>query len=76
MAGMLQNITYMLAFYLVIKGIQILQIGLASSRENRTGLIVIGVVTLVFCAMGAWGFVTMQDEQAQAVRQLRPIVRE
>lgn len=34
MAGMLQIITYLLAFYLVMKGVEILQIGLASSREN------------------------------------------
>ena len=29
MAGMLQIITYLLAFYLVMKGVEILQIGLA-----------------------------------------------
>jgi hypothetical protein len=32
MAGMLQILTYLLAFYLIIKGIEVLQIGLASSR--------------------------------------------
>ena len=39
MAGMLQIITYLLAFYLVMKGVEILQIGLASSRENTGPLI-------------------------------------
>jgi len=34
MAGMLQIITYLLCFYLVIKGIEILQIGISSSRPS------------------------------------------
>ena len=43
MAGMLQIITYLLAFYLIVKGVEILQIALASNREHRAGLIAIGV---------------------------------
>lgn len=42
MAGMLQIMTYMMAFYLVLKGVEILQIGLASNRSSRKGLIVLG----------------------------------
>jgi uncharacterized membrane protein HdeD (DUF308 family) len=67
MAGMLQILTYLLAFYLVIKGIEILQIGLASNREKRAGIIVLGVVTLVACIFAASSFVTMQDRQAQSL---------
>ena len=33
MAGMLQILTYLLAFYLVIKGVEVLQIGLAPARS-------------------------------------------
>lgn len=65
MAGMLQIITYLLAFYLVIKGVEILQIGLASNRESRWVVIVIGVLALVVCILGAAYFVDMQDKQAQ-----------
>jgi hypothetical protein len=67
MAGMLQIITYLLAFYLVVKGIEVLQIGLASGRENRTPLIIIGGLCLLACIIAAAGFVTMQDEQASSV---------
>jgi hypothetical protein len=69
MAGMLQILTYVLAFYLVIKGLEVLQIGLASNRERRGGLIVLGILTLVACVIAAVGFVTMQDLQAQSMSQ-------
>jgi hypothetical protein len=67
MAGMLQIITYLLAFYLVVKGVEVLQIGLASSRTQRVPLIVIGALTLVVCIGAAYLFVTMQDEQARSL---------
>ena len=44
MAGMLQIITYLLSFYLIIKGIEVLQIGLASNNENKTGIIIFGSI--------------------------------
>ncbi|PZT99867.1 MAG: hypothetical protein DI624_04125 [Brevundimonas sp.] len=65
MAGMLQIMTYMMAFYLVLKGVEILQIGLASNRSSRKGLIVLGALTLFACVFAAIGFVGMQDNQAQ-----------
>ncbi len=67
MAGMLQIIMYLLAFYLVVKGIEILQIGLASNREKRTGLIILGIFTFVACLVAGVGFVNMQDKQAQSL---------
>lgn len=67
MAGMLQIMTYMMAFYLVLKGVEILQIGMASSRPSRKGLITLGVLTLVACVLAAITFVGMQDEQAQSL---------
>ena len=67
MAGMLQIITYLLAFYLIVKGFEILQIALASSRERRAGIISLGVLVLIACIVAAAGFVTMQDEQAQSM---------
>lgn len=67
MVGMLQIITYVLAFYLVLKGIEILQIGVASNRENRSGMITTGVVVLIICIIAAIAFVGMQDEMAKHV---------
>ncbi len=61
MAGMLQIITYLLAFYLVIKGVEILQIALSSNREKRGGIITLGVLVLLACLMAAGSFVAMQD---------------
>ena len=67
MAGMLQILTYMLAFYMVLKGVEILQIALASGREKRRGMIALGALTLVACVVAAVAFVVMQDEQAASL---------
>lgn len=67
MAGMLQIITYVLCFYLVIKGIEILQIGLTSARNDRVGVITVGALTLAACIIASVSFVGMQDDQANAV---------
>lgn len=67
MVGMLQIITYLLAFYLVLKGVEILQIGVASNRANRSGMITVGVIVLVACILAAVLFVGMQDDMAKHV---------
>jgi hypothetical protein len=72
MAGMLQIITYLLAFYLVIKGFEVLQIGLASNRPNRTGLIVLGLLVLGACVIAAIAFTAWQDHQAAAIGNRMP----
>jgi hypothetical protein len=64
MAGMLQILTYLLSFYLVIKGVEILQIALASGRPKRTGIIILGALALAACLVAAIGFSYMQDRQA------------
>ncbi|MCP1216787.1 hypothetical protein NKW53_11995 [Acetobacter orientalis] len=72
MAGMLQILTYLLSFYLVLKGVEILQIGLSSSRTNRKGLIAIGVASLILCISAAVGFSAMQDDQAKSLQHNMP----
>lgn len=67
MAGMLQIITYLLAFYLVIKGVEVLQIGIASNRASRSVVIAIGILTVAACVIAAFSFVKMQDDQAEVV---------
>lgn len=69
MAGMLQILTYMLAFYFILKGIEILQIALASNRDKRGGVIAIGVLTLIGCVIAAIAFASMQDQQAVSLSQ-------
>ncbi|MDR3509928.1 MAG: hypothetical protein P4L64_18730 [Caulobacteraceae bacterium] len=64
---MLQIITYMLAFYFILKGVEILQIGLASNRENRKLLIGIGVLSIIACVIAASAFVSQQDSQAESL---------
>lgn len=67
MAGMLQILTYMLAFYMVLKGVEILQIALASGRERRTGIIIFGALVLAACVVAALAFVGWQDTQATSL---------
>lgn len=67
MVGMIQILTYLLAFYLVLKGLEILQIALASNRPSRGGQIFLGVVVLGACIFAAVGFTHMQDRQAQSI---------
>jgi uncharacterized membrane protein len=67
MAGMLQIITYLLAFYLVIKGVEVLQVGMASTREHRGVLLIVGWLTLAACVAGAGFFVVLQDAQATSL---------
>lgn len=67
MVGMLQVLTYLLAFYLVLKGVEILQIALASNRPKRTGIVILGAFVLGASILAAVGFVEMQDNQAQSI---------
>lgn len=69
MAGMLQIITWVLCFYLVLKGVEILQIALASNRENRTGMIIWALIVLGVCVLAAGAFITLQDQQASSLSQ-------
>jgi len=70
MVGMLQVLTYMLAFHLVIKGLEILQIGLASNRAKTGDVIKVGVLALTACVVAAIGFVVMQESQAAKIDSL------
>ncbi len=67
MIGMLQIITYMLAFYMVIKGCEVLQIGMASNRDSRATLLVFGCLVLLACIGAAIGFIMMQDNMAGSI---------
>jgi hypothetical protein len=74
MAGMIQILTYLLAFYLVIKGVEVLQIGLASARPSRVPVIITGGLTLVACILAAFAFTVMQDAQAAGLSAAMPSV--
>ena len=72
MAGMLQILTYMFGFYLVVKGIEVLQIGLSSNRENRKAMIILGSLTLAACLIAAFAYSNMQDSQASSLNTSAP----
>jgi hypothetical protein len=72
MAGMLQIITYLLCVYLVFKGVEILQIALMSSREDRALGIAIGVLSLVICVAAAYGFYNFINAQAESMSRSMP----
>lgn len=67
MVGMLQVMTWLGGLYLIVKGIEVLQIGIASNRESRKLPIVIGVATLALCVAGAVLLIQAQDEQAASI---------
>lgn len=67
MVGMLQIITYLLCVYLVFKGFEILQIGLASAREDRAAPLLIGVIFVLVSLVAAYSFWKMVDAQASSV---------
>lgn len=69
MAGMLQVLTYLLAFYLCMKGVEILQLALVSNREDRSWPMTIGVLSLLGCIAAAMFFVGLQDSQAMSLSQ-------
>ena len=49
------------------KGIEILQIALASGRPNRGGIVLFAAFVLVACILAAFSFVYMQDQQAMSL---------
>jgi uncharacterized membrane protein HdeD (DUF308 family) len=64
MAGMIQIVTYLLAIYLVFKGVEILQLALCSPREKRGLTITIGIFAVVVSIFAGIVIVDMQDKQA------------
>ena len=67
MAGMLQIITYLLCVYLVFKGVEILQIALMSSRQDRQSGLAIGILSLAVCILAALFFYHMINLQAESM---------
>jgi hypothetical protein len=67
MVGLMQIMIYMLAVYLVFKGVEILQIALMSSRPDRTFGIIVGIVALAVAIMAAGGFSFWADEMASSI---------
>jgi len=70
MAGLLVIIIWMGCVYLVLKGISILQIGLASNNANRGGLIAIGLAAFTVSIIAALFFFRASGEQASALSSL------
>lgn len=64
MVGMLQVFTYMFAFYLVVKGVEIYLMTKPRPGEDRkndgTGMLI-----LILCVLAAGGFIFMQEAQVR-----------
>jgi hypothetical protein len=66
--AVLQILGWLACIYLVIKGVEILQIGLASVREGsgRSTVIAVGAFSLAACVLAAIVFVWLINAQAGA----------
>ena len=70
MAGLVVIIIWMGCVYLVLKGISILQIGMASNNASRGGMIAIGFAALTVSIIAALFFLRASGEQASALSSL------
>ena len=67
MVGMLQIMTYLFAFYLVVKGLEFVQRALAAPEGYRRRSMTLALVVLgASIGVAAWGS-TAQDQQAKSV---------
>ena len=71
---MLTLIMYFLCVYVVFKGVEIFQIGLASSRADRAPAMVVGVLALVASigVAGIFGYITT-EQALEADRQMKSL---
>lgn len=67
MVGLMQIMIYMLAVYLVFKGIEIFQIALMSSRDNRLLGLTLGAVCIALAIIAGSGFSYWADTVAQSI---------
>jgi hypothetical protein len=70
MVGMLQVLTYMFAFYLVLKGVELYLLarprpGESDKKDQGTGLLL-----LIVCIIAAGAFVFMQESQAAKIADI------
>lgn len=67
MVGLMQIMIYMLAVYLVYKGIEIFQIALMSNRSNRAWGLILGSLAIGFAVLAAVGFSLWADHVATSI---------
>lgn len=70
MLGILQIMTYLLAFFLVIKGCEVLMISLASEREDRNTLVTFGAFLLGLCIVVAVVIVLLMERQVKEITEI------
>jgi uncharacterized membrane protein (DUF485 family) len=67
MVSLMQIMIYMLAVYLVFKGIEIFQIALMSNRADRTFGLLMGAACIVVAVVAGVGFSVWGDSVAQSI---------
>jgi uncharacterized membrane protein HdeD (DUF308 family) len=65
MIGFLQIIIYMLCVYFVLKGIEVYQIGLTNTTDQRRWAMIVGTITVVAALAAAAGFFVFEEYYAQ-----------
>lgn len=61
MVGFIQIVIYMLCVYLVFKGVEIFQLGLANNTDSRKLAKTIGVLSLVAAILAAGAFLAFEE---------------
>ncbi|MFJ6024239.1 hypothetical protein ACIQC9_06550 [Brevundimonas sp. NPDC092305] len=67
MVGMLQILTYMFAFYLVVKALEFVQRAITAPKESRRSAGGLAVLVFIACLGAAVLSITAQDEQALGI---------
>lgn len=67
MVGLMQIMIYMLAVYLVFKGIEIFQIALMSNRSDRTLGLLLGFACFAAAIVAGVGFSVWAESVAQSI---------
>jgi hypothetical protein len=64
MAGFIQILIYMLCVYMVLKGVEIFQIGLANNTDSRRFALTIGWLSLIGSILAAGVFLIFEEMYA------------
>lgn len=72
MIGMLQILTYLLAFYLVVKGFEFIQRAMVAPEQYRRGAGMLATVVFIGCVVVAIASVVSQDDLAMRLSSSNP----
>lgn len=71
MVGLLQIIIWMGCVYLILKGISVLQTGLASGNEKKGELLALGYAAVIIAIGAAVVFFGLAETQVASLQEIR-----